>query len=285
MGLKSKIGVARDMTRKIVKLRPFLLPMGYLFGNRLGQWALEYSFLLIQYLMGIGAGAGANKSGEAGVLRKLKSSGLESYCIFDVGANQGEFLELILSNMNGRHTRVHCFEPAKVSFSLLASRFGDLSNVFLNNFALAQEQGEFTLYYDKPGSGLASLTKRNLDHLNISFDESEQVRVDTVDDYCESNGVDNINLLKIDVEGHEMDVLRGAKRMLSRSAVDMISFEFGCNVDTRTYLRDFFQFFKKLNMAIFRNTPSGYLYPLPTYSENYEQFRTTNFLAVNQRLL
>ena len=49
--------------------------------------------------------------------------------------------------------------------------------------ALGKEIGEMTLYYNKPGSGLASLSKRRLEHFNIDFDESEIVKVDTLDHY------------------------------------------------------------------------------------------------------
>ena len=88
--------------------------------------------------------------------------------------------------------------------------------------------------------------------------------------------------MKLDVEGHELDVLRGAVRMLESQKIKMISFEFGsCNLDSRTYFQDFFYFFKEIGMStLFRITPSGYLSPIKEYQEIYEQFRTTNFIAL-----
>jgi hypothetical protein len=64
--------------------------------------------------------------------------------------------------------------------------------------------------------------------------------------------------------------------------IGMLSFEFGgCNIDSRTYFQDFWHFFRENGMkSIFRIAPSGCLVPLKQYKEEYEQFRTTNFLVL-----
>lgn len=70
--------------------------------------------------------------------------------------------------------------------------------------------------------------------------------------------------------------------MFQRRAIKSVQFEFGgCNIDTRTFLQDFFYFFKQHRMRIHRITPFGYLQPLTAYREIDEQFRTTNFLAIS----
>lgn len=153
--------------------------------------------------------------------------------------------------------------------------------VILNNIGLGKEQGEFNLYYDEPGSGTASLTKRNIDYIGVEFKHCERVSIDTVDHYCEEKNIDFIDLLKIDVEGHELDVLDGAINMLRKKSVGKVSFEFGgCNIDTRTFFKDFFCYFQKHHYRLYRITPSGYFFPVDFYEETYEQFRTTNFLAI-----
>ncbi|MBU1864122.1 MAG: FkbM family methyltransferase, partial [Candidatus Omnitrophica bacterium] len=117
---------------------------------------------------------------------------------------------------------------------------------------------------------------------NINFSQSEKVSIDTIDNYCSENNIQQIDLLKIDVEGHELDVLTGAEKMFKSCSIRIVSFEFGgCNIDTRTFMKDFFDFFTKKNMKIYRITPSGFLCPLPAYNELNEQFRTTNFIATN----
>lgn len=145
---------------------------------------------------------------------------------------------------------------------------------------LSREPAELELFYDAVGSELASLTKRKLDHFGLHMDLSEKVKISTIDAYCSDHQIDHIDLLKVDVEGHELDVLDGGKRMFSRSAIDMVTFEFGgCNIDTRTFFQDFFYFFHDHQMRIARITPAGYLCELQSYQEVFEQFRTTNFMC------
>jgi hypothetical protein len=66
-------------------------------------------------------------------------------------------------------------------------------------------------------------------------------------------------------------------------SVSMVTFEFGgCNIDTRTYLQDFFYFFQGCRMRLYRISPSGFFFPIPNYLEQFEQFRTTNFVAIRE---
>jgi FkbM family methyltransferase len=254
-----------------------------IFGNRPAQRLLEYNIRKSMNLMGVGSGDGVGTSGEVAIFRMMEKCLVPPYCIFDVGANQGQFLNLLVSNIKSAPYHVHCFEPGSHTFERLSNNAKKLENVTLNNIGLGKEKGSFELYYNEAGAGIASLTKRRLDHFNIDFSESETVNIDTLDNYCEENKIQKIDLLKIDVEGHELDVLSsGASRMFQEKAIRMASFEFGgCNIDTRSFFQDFFYLFKEMDMELFRITPSGYLYPIPSYREIYEQFRTTNFLAVD----
>jgi FkbM family methyltransferase len=59
---------------------------------------------------------------------------------------------------------------------------------------------------------LASLYDRQLDYFGIDYSKSETVKLSTLDDYCEKNSIDRIDFLKMDVEGHELKVLKGAER-------------------------------------------------------------------------
>jgi len=167
----------------------------------------------------------------------------------------------------------------------LRQAYQEYSNIRLNRFAFGSRTGTVRLYYDKPGSNLASLTKRRLNHFNIYFDQHEDVEVDTIDNYCNKNSIDRIHLLKLDVEGHELDVLSGAVGVFEKGGIDIVAFEFGgCNIDTRTFFQDFYYFFsEKFRMKLYRITPSGYLYAINHYKEIHEQFRTSNFVAIKKR--
>ncbi len=244
---------------------------------------LQRTVFYANYFMGVGAGAHAGSSGEAGVLRNLHRFGKSPFVIFDVGANRGQFLRLAIDETEGDEVDIHCFEPARAAFAELSRDFAGRHNIRLNNFGLGAEERDAVLYYDAPGSGLASLTQRRLGHLGIDHSQQETVSIGTVDSYCDSNAIDAITLLKIDVEGHELDVLRGAARMFARKAIGAVTFEFGgCNVDTRTFLQDYWYFFQEAGMRLHRVTPSGYLYRIDDYSETMEQMTTTNFIATSE---
>lgn len=252
-------------------------------GNSYVQRALEYDVSIAQFLMGIGSGGSVEESGERSFIHSLSQpTGNEPLCIFDVGANAGQFLRTLLAVLNGRNIQVHCFEPGADAYARLVSAGGNKSNILLNNLALADHGGEMTLHYDQPGSGLASLSKRRLDHFGVQFEGAETVCVETLDNYCKMTSVDHIHLLKADVEGHELAVLRGADRMLRERRIDRILFEFGgCNIDSRSYFQDFYYLLRSHGFVkLFRLAPSGYLVPIPKYREIDEQFRTTNFVAM-----
>ncbi len=223
----------------------------------------------LQYLQGVGAGN--RRSVDKAVLRKLKPS-----MVFDVGANRGQYLQLALAQA----TTVHAFEPSSVAFAALTQRFSSRPNVVLNRLALGREATERELYFDVPGSELSSLYQREITHHGHQLNQNEVVQVETLDHYCEQHQIERIDLLKLDAEGHELEILKGAARLLERKQIRAVSFEFGgCNVDSRTFLRDFFYFFKTQGMGLSRVTALGRLHTIPQYDESLEQFRTTCFVA------
>lgn len=251
--------------------------------NAFIQSKLENIVALFQILMGIGSGTGVVTSGEHVLISLLSEqyASDEPICIFDVGSNQGQFCEMLEQGLQGKSFLIHSFEPSKYTFNSLKSNLEKYSNIIFNNIGIGKEIGELQLYYDKPGSGLASLSQRRLDHFDIDFNLSETVIINTIDNYCAQHKIDRIDLLKLDIEGHELDALHGAVNMLKDQKINMISFEFGgCNIDTRTFFQDFYYFLEAHGMKkLYRITPSGYLFQIDNYKETNEQFRTTNFLA------
>ena len=167
-------------------VKPFVAVSKPITNNRYGQALLEYVAIGAQYLQGIGSGSSVLQSGEVAVFTKLKDSlgSKQDLCIFDVGANQGQFLTLAHSCLADRRFSIHSFEPSRKTYQLLCENAGNYNNAVLNNCGLGRELGERELFYDAIGSGLASLTKRNLDHVGIKMELSEKVKILTIDDYC-----------------------------------------------------------------------------------------------------
>ena len=227
---------------------------------------------IFAYLQGKGFGA---DTVEREVALALQLLGTAPRLVLDVGANQGHWTHFLLK----RHpnTEVHAFEPQPVCAQTLRGRFGPCPNVSVHQLAVSDAAATLSLYFDFAGSGLASLSKRELDHFGIDFTQSIEVKAVALDDYLATSGMGQIDIIKIDVEGHEMAVFKGMKEVLaSATPPKVIQFEFGgCNIDTRTYFRDFFQLLSK-QYEIYRLTPFG---PdlIDRYREIDECFRTTNF--------
>jgi FkbM family methyltransferase len=224
---------------------------------------------------GFGSGGNVSTSGEGSVFELV---GGNAPVLFDVGAHSGEYTEAFLKRHPGG--RAYCFEPSEAHFELLKGRLGHSNGVQLFKLALGAGTGEVNLYKNAEVSGLASLTRRQLDHLEIKMDRVERVQMETLDNAAAATGVECIDLLKIDVEGHELDVLKNAQRMFRDNKIGLVQFEFGgCNLDTHTNLKEFFYFFKEHRFEIGVIQPSGHIHTLSRYSEFYEHYRTTNFVA------
>lgn len=154
----------------------------------------------------------------------------EGMIVFDVGANVGE-LTLLFSRFVGAG-QVHAFEASGSVFERLktVSRAAACPNVFLNHLAIADAEGTVRLHvYDERHLGWNTLAVRPLENYGIDVKPvaAEEVKATTIDLYCEREGITRIDLLKIDVEGAEFQVLRGAQRMLSEKRISCVTFEFG----------------------------------------------------------
>lgn len=232
---------------------------------------------------GIGHGGIVTKSGELDCMAKalaMRGSG-PAPVLFDVGANIGEWTVAVKEKW--AQAKVHAFEPSAVHIALATKAIAGISDVTLNPLALGRQAGKATLYKDQDITGLASMTKRELDHVGIAMGMEEQIQVSTLDDYCAAHAIAAIDYLKIDVEGHELDVLLGGSGMLERGAIGAVQFEFGgCNIDTRTYLRDFWLLFQKHGYRLFICGHFGRLIEITRYRESLEQFVTTNYVAVRK---
>jgi len=225
----------------------------------------------------LGKGYGAETVSKE--VRLLKGILNQPLLALDIGGNVGEYAKHL--RINFPTVEIHVFEPAKINYDKLIDRFSNDKNIIINQIALSNTNGFAELFSNVPGSGLGSLTKRNLDHFNINFNLHETVKTLRFEDYWKSAlHMRDIDIAKIDVEGNEYAVLEGFGNAIKKTKV--IQFEFGgCNIDTRTFFRDFWYFFTEHCFKIYRITPFG-LEPITKYKENHETFLTTNYLCVNE---
>jgi FkbM family methyltransferase len=234
--------------------------------------------------MGYGIGANIRSSGELKVFKLVKKlykkkSGL---IFFDVGGNVGKYSKA-LAEYFGDSISIYAFEPSPETYKMFLETTKGIPNIIPNNLGFSSETKKTVLFTNKKGSGLASVYQRNLEHKDTKMDICEEIDLTTIDAYCREQKIDRINFLKLDIEGHELDALKGAQQMINEQKIDFIQFEFGgCNIDSRTYFRDFYYFLKD-NFVIYRILKNGLL-EIKVYKEIYEIFITVNYLAVRKGL-
>ena len=199
-----------------------------------------------------GTGWGSPTSGVYGsgeynfLIRYLKE--LKDPLILDVGANVGEYsIAVMKANKN---SKIHCFEPSKHHIKELKKNLRDF-NVRINSFGLSNNKISEKLYQDKEISGLKSLIKRDLSHLSIKNEDFEIVELNIGDEYVKSNKLSQIHLIKIDVEGWEMQVLEGFTESLKANKIEICQFEFGhANIENRQNLEISIIFLVNINTCL-----------------------------------
>jgi len=139
--------------------------------------------------------------------------------VFDVGANIGQY-SMLASKLVGNQGKVYAFEPSPDVVKPLKHhlKINNCSNVDLVPKAVSSHNGlaEFYPANERGNQGVGSLLPSNPDQGQTRTESSVSVETITLDSFCEKHGIERVDLLKIDVEGYDLDVLKGAERLLSR---------------------------------------------------------------------
>ena len=207
------------------------------------------------YALGAGtASLHVEESGEGRLLRRLGEHWRDrEVTVVDVGAHIGEWAAAARAAL-GASATLHCFEPQPETFDTLAGRFAAESRTSCHLLALGSEPGVASLYGDERSPAFTSL---HADTLGAAPARVDEVEVRTLDAMSAELGIERIDLLKVDVEGHELAVLEGARGLIEAGSVAAVQFEFGeRNLASRTFLRDFFRLLGPA-FSFFRVTPFG----------------------------
>ena len=152
-------------------------------------------------------------------------AGQDSKIIFDIGANTGSVTAAYLKAFPDAD--IHSFEPCHKTFKRLRDRHGDNKRVHVHERAVSDSAGTLT-FYEAENHATNSLFP-SADEAALLFGSSktktsstEQVESITINGYCQEHGIDKINLLKLDIQGGELDALKGASKLLESSQIDVI---------------------------------------------------------------
>ena len=141
--------------------------------------------------------------------------------IFDVGAHIGQSATRFLSWFPD--AAVYCFEPSEESLTELRKRLNGRVQSF--QIALGSQARKARLAH----TGTS-------DTFRIAAEGEEEVTVQTIDDFCGEMAIEQIDFLKIDTEGHDLQVLRGAESMLRQGRISAIQVEAGMNPENELHV-------------------------------------------------
>lgn len=187
----------------------------------------------------------------------------EDGVIIDVGAHAGQFTKLFAKMAPRGH--IFAFEPASYARSIIAivMKLHGLSNVTLAPLGLSDAPGKQTLSIPLKASGSLGY---GLSHLGGDSDDrptyQEKITLIPFDDYAHQNNIQKISLIKADIEGWEMRLLKGAEKSIARFRPAVI-----LEVDRKFLARaqntpeEVWDFFKKHNYKIEKIMPDGSLVP------------------------
>jgi len=183
----------------------------------------------------------------AGLQRGLDAVKGRDPVVFDVGANKGDYVALIMEAARGRRVTVHAFEPDTQVAAKLRERFTDLAALHIVTKGLSDSPGEleFTRYSQNT---LSSFHKDDSMPGSVRKDlgrEVVRIPLTTLDAYCQEQGIERIDHLKINTEGHDLFVLRGASGLIAARRIERIQFEFSpMNLFSRTPFVEFWNLLK-----------------------------------------
>lgn len=176
------------------------------------------------------------------------------FLAFDVGANLGDWTQALLNGVNGdADVRVEVFEPVPATFARLEQRFGSDRRVHLNRSAISGRVGEAEMTIVGETAGTNSLNP-----LHGVEGKRIIVPLTTLDAHLEGIGATEAALVKIDAEGHDIEILRSLPDMIRRRAFGVLQFEYNHRwLVARGSLSEVFELVEGSDYQIGRVTPGG----------------------------
>lgn len=159
-------------------------------------------------------------NGEYWILKHFISHASDSMVLLDVGANKGAWsLQAIAVAAAGKSIQLYAFEPSAATREILQRNLSAHPGAEICALALSSVEGQADFFTNGIGSGTNSLNP-------ISGTDTERVQLSTVDAFTRQRGIESIGMMKVDTEGFDLDVLKGAESSLARGAIELIQFEY-----------------------------------------------------------
>ena len=265
------MGIMRIMGRSLMIKKRFLSLLSLFVARNHRRGILKYLYVAARFFIVSAENKNPDfmANGENWLWRRLSSLNMD--CVFDVGANIGDWSLGVHKNLKTK--KIYAFEPIPHTYDLLTKNIGNLE-VIPQKIALSDFTGELELNFSLEKSYLSSSVS-NAD--NSSFKKTI-CKVQRGDIFCDIFHVDKIDYLKVDTEGNDYKVLKGFEEKIKSNKIRLIQFEYGpFSIVSKDLLKDFYEFLNQYGYVV------GKIYPnhidLRQYHVHSENFILSNFIA------
>ena len=156
--------------------------------------------------------------------------GRDNPMVFDVGANEGGWSRSYLSVLPRR--KLQMFEPLPALAGQLRADHAKDPDVGVHELVLTDRVGKISFHFGgfSPVSSIFPRNQSGHRYFDPSYDLPQQIErpCTTLDRFCADQSINQIDLLKLDTQGAEATILRGAKTLLADQAIDVVLTEFFC---------------------------------------------------------
>lgn len=198
--------------------------------------------------------------------------------VFDVGAHKGEWSINLLKHQP--KVTIYAFEPLPMLQDILKANFEgyDVKKCAL---ALSDTGSRREIIYYSEYPGMSTLhPRRDVEKMLDMSPSTMTIQTERLDVFAKQNNIKAIQILKIDTEGNEWNVLKGAEKLLKAGKISFIQFEYsGCYLDSKTTLKQVYDYLTNFGYSIYRITPQG-LVAITKWKPQLENYTYSNYLAV-----
>lgn len=189
---------------------------------------------------------------------------------FDIGANRGEYTKML--RQYAPEAVITSFEPNPES----ARYIREDHKTKLEVVAVGDRVGYVVINFNIADDTQSSSYRKNENTVVTKVSQT------SIDAHLKLHKIKHVDFIKIDTEGHELAVIKGAKESLQKQRIDLIQFEYGGTYkDARTTLKSIYKLLSK-NYIICHIMPQGIL-PL-LFEDSLETYRYSNWLAISRNL-
>ncbi|OWY65472.1 hypothetical protein B7486_41840 [cyanobacterium TDX16] len=201
--------------------------------------------------------------------------------VFDIGANVGQSSKVYLDKFPNSH--VYCFEPVSDTFRQLQNNLKGNQHVDCYQLAFGSTKGRGKMVLQGDYSDMFFLLNQSKKPSIDSSVLTESVDVVTLDEFCQTEGIDCINYLKIDTEGGDLEVLKGAVNLLTEQRIDCVQVEASMNLSNQRHvplelIKEFLEFHRYFLFGIYEQVSEEWLNGEP-------HLRWANLLFISHHII